>query len=987
MATAAITAHHTRLKQKGLDLGAAQGAEQDAGYGGRFQAYERGRIYWHQSTGAHALQGRLLQRYIGSGGHDVNPATGERELGFPTSDHIRTDDGRFERVTFEWGTIDDVSGTTSVRLFGTLYQAWRAQGGTLGRLGHPLDDVKRLEGGRAAWFERGVLWHAEGSTEVLAGVLAPPMLGQPALVNPQAPGAFEWMSFDGAAALLDARPGLPAALMATRLSLTPVGGGPAIDLVPAAGITRRGEARWLAFSITGSGGGTGLGSRTFEHLRGTFHRADELVVADDRHTGGGTGGPATPTVPAGQLEPRRLYSLAFRTPGLGPRTIAPHCLYARSDWEHFGLAHITDIHVSRRIEAYRARLRAAGVAESDVAQLVNWNDAFRDFIRYANHLHAAGRLDVIIATGDLVDYVREVDDHPQGPGNFGFFEALVQGQAPGPDAQSPASEALRVPIFTSLGNHDYRELPYPLGWDLKVTAADAVGVIPWIGGVLKSVMDGVSFVLGKVPGLGALSALDIVDLISSFKDTMWNHSGLNTTQQEALRLIGLTRDDGRSYLVPRLRPGAAARAVQVDAAMRDGSHYYFRRINPTRSYVVPLGAHRIVMLDTRWDEGITSTVTDAALTELGFGTESQENFVGGSPDSVGAKPRELDLLRGALQEAGVQGLVIVGMHAPPLNPCNNELPNCFRESVHPTSDPAQVMGYLMRCVPGEVALVLPDGITPKSDADRQRPGWPRTGTPYFHTGPVEDLLDYGIAVGEQEALAQLVAGHGAPRPATLVCCGHGHTRVEYRLRWNAGSGQLESYTDHYLANPDRYLPMKLVEGEWWKPEQHTRYLVRVVPGAPAGGVVQPIRDSRDTAVWPDRSELHVPPYPAPLSDASNAAAWWQAHAPVVVQTAALGPCANTRRSLDVNEHPPKPNFQGFRLMQVIGNVIARSQYVSMPELRGATFPLAWEGGGVPVGPVGPMGPVGPGTPPPIGPTVTRETTGPDGRRIRDHRRG
>src|SRR5690606_22161146 len=162
---------------------------------------------------------RLLQRYLDSGGHDVNPATGERELGFPKTDVERTADGCYPCVTFEWGMIIDVSGTACVRIFGRLHDAWSTAGGVLGPLGHPLDDVARIDGGRAAWFERGVLWHPEGSTDVLTGLLVPPTLGRPALVDPDDPGPFEWMRFEGAVAALDARPGLAASLTRERYSL------------------------------------------------------------------------------------------------------------------------------------------------------------------------------------------------------------------------------------------------------------------------------------------------------------------------------------------------------------------------------------------------------------------------------------------------------------------------------------------------------------------------------------------------------------------------------------------------------------------------------------------------------------------------------------------------------------------------------------------------------------------------------------------------
>jgi hypothetical protein len=991
MATDAITAHHAQLQQRGLDLGVSQGDEQDAGHGRRFQAYERGRIYWHPTTGAHEVHGRLLQKYLDGGGHDVNPATGERELGFPTSDHSRTEDGLYECATCEWGVIADVSGTPLVRLFGRLYEAWRAEGGAVGRLGHPLTDVTRIESGRAAWFERGVLWHAEGNADVLVGELVLPTLGRPALVDPAEPGAFEWMRFDGAVAVLDARPGLASALMVNRLSLVPVGGvaqpgglldahpdraatppaavggGTIVDLEPAAALTQRDGRRWLAFILPGV------------VLSGRARRRRRLGIDGTINEGMVTGTP-TPV-----LERRRLYSLAFRSPGMGNRTISPHCLYARSDWENFGVAHITDLHVSRRIEHYRAKLRATGVPEEDVARLNNWNDAFRDFIRYANHLHAAGLLDVIMATGDLVDYVREVDDHPAGPGNFGFFEALVRGEAPSPDADGPPSEALRVPVFTSLGNHDYRRLPYALGWDASVQTGDFLGIpvsrIPIVGRTLAEI--GILPLL-LTPGLGL--GLDVPGLLltrcvlPTLVGTVWNHAGLNTTPDEALRLMGLTEDD-QTYHVPALRPEQAAPAVQPDPAMRDGTHYYFRRLNPERSYVVRLGAHRLVMLDTRWDEAINDEMSEALFTKLGFGSESDENFVAVNPDSVGVTAEEVKKLRAVLDEEGTEGLVVVGMHAPPLNPRGNDFSNFLRETVHPTNDEAQMLGFLARNAP-EASLKLaqpaPVGMGEaqwrEAVVSRMAPGWPRTGTPYFHSGPIEDMLDYGIAVGQQEALAQLIAGHGARRAPTMVCCGHGHYRIESRLRWSGSRSQLEAYTDHYLANPEVSYPTRLVEGDWWRTETHKRYLVRVQEGAPPEGEVG--EKPFESTIWEGATELRVPPYPTPLAKATDTAAWWQTHGPVVVQTGALGPCTNTRATLKVNKVPPGPNFQGFRLMQVVGNVIAKAQYVTMPELRGATFPLPSERGGAPSVPTQPsaiepillMGffiqPAQPGTPPP-----------------------
>jgi 3',5'-cyclic AMP phosphodiesterase CpdA len=970
VSTSAIAARYAELKEQGIDLGTAVGAEQDAGYGGRIQEYERGRIYWHASTGAHALSGRLLQRYLDAGGHDVNPATGERELGFPSSDHERTEDGLYECVRFEWGMISDVGGTPLVRLFGQLHEAWRTENGPLGRLGHPLTDVVRMEDGRASWFERGFLWHAEGSSDVLLGELVPPLLGQPALVDPQRPGPFQWLRLDGAVSVLEAKPSLPSTLMANRLSLVPVGGGsdpgaepvvldeavepsggepgraglggppagvsgdmgsgegaparlpPIVHLEPDSALGERDGARWLSFHLPGgaqAGGGGGDGGR--------FGRMLEVRGSSDVQR------PAART-----LERRQLYSLAFRTAGMPLRTISPHCLYARSDWADFGIAHVTDIHVNRRAERYRATLRAVGVPEA-VAKFNNWNDAFRDFIHYANQLHAKGRLDVVVLTGDLVDYVREADDHPDGPGNFAFFEALVQGLAPSPDAEGSGSEPLRVPVFTSLGNHDYRTHPYPLIFKVHVQEEDLLGDIPFVGDALEEAINTFRAGLKMLPGFGLASDVSVFGLLSGFADAITQFEGLNITRGEALRLVGPPLGDGL-YGIPLLRPKPAGLSLEVDADMRERRHYYFRRINRDPSYPVALGPHRLVMLDTRWDAGLTDNVSTAvAAKKLGIGPESLRHLVGGNPDSEGVGKEDLDLVKAALAEARDEGIVLVGMHAPPINPADNEYPNYFRETAHPTADPVQITGYLHRVEPERVVLEthtdeVPD--LPRPDAFETSPGWPRTDTPYFHRGEIEDLLDFGTGVGYQEKFARLV-GDAKRGGATLVLCGHVHRRIDYRLAWASESRFLDAYTDYYLENPAAYYPMKLAQPHWWE-KKYKRVLVRVEEGKPPEGELTQVRDNREGAVWETLDTLAVPPYRRPLAAASDPAAWWSKHGPMVVQTAALGPCTNTREDAETNADPPGPQFQGFRLLDVKANVIVRAHYLTLTDARSGVLP-------------------------------------------------
>src|SRR5215211_59329 len=124
------------------------------------------------------------------------------------------------------------------------------------------------------------------------------------------------------------------------------------------------------------------------------------------------------------------------------------------------MAHATDIHVARRIDWFTRRLLDKG--RGDAARtMVNWNDRFRGFIKYANYLHAQGLLGVILATGDITDFMYEADDPATNPGgNAQFMRDLLLGRFP--SELMPEVEELRVPIFMVPGNHDYRRYPYSL---------------------------------------------------------------------------------------------------------------------------------------------------------------------------------------------------------------------------------------------------------------------------------------------------------------------------------------------------------------------------------------------------------------------------------------------------------------------------------------------------------------------------------------------
>jgi hypothetical protein len=275
--------------------------------------------------------------------------------------------------------------------------------------------------------------------------------------------------------------------------------------------------------------------------------------------------------------------------------------------------------------------------------------------------------------------------------------------------------------------------------------------------------------------------------------------------------------------------------------------------------------------------------------------------------------------------------VVVGVHAPPINPSGDEWPHYFRETEHPFADESEVTGYLMRRDRRAFQPKERGALTP--DPSEVYPDWVRTGTPYFKQGSIEDLLDYGIARGSTEEFLAMCVGQGVPRKADLVLCGHIHTNVEYRVEWDPEKRFL-FYTDFYTENPERYYP-SLSSCDpatgLCKPDGKptARMHLYVKEGATPAGRAIPIKEGE--------ARLEVPPYSNPLNASGNPRDWWAHHRPLIMQTSSLGSMDRNQR-----EEMPSPSFQGVRVIDVQDDVVTGIHYVTLTDLRRNDYLMPWE---------------------------------------------
>ena len=146
-----------------------------------------------------------------------------------------------------------------------------------------------------------------------------------------------------------------------------------------------------------------------------------------------------------------------------------HALCLRVDEPTVKFAHLTDLHVAARNDMWEAEVQAV-IEGSPVTpgqqDFKNFNGRLREFIRWANEAADEGELDFIWTLGDLVDFCRTgLFDRTPDDSNW---SALIEVLTGSPAESQRCNKGLRVPIFTTTGNHDWRTFPYSPAYRLDI---------------------------------------------------------------------------------------------------------------------------------------------------------------------------------------------------------------------------------------------------------------------------------------------------------------------------------------------------------------------------------------------------------------------------------------------------------------------------------------------------------------------------------------
>ena len=173
----------------------------------------------------------------------------------------------------------------------------------------------------------------------------------------------------------------------------------------------------------------------------------------------------------GEKDRPKLFDLVFTDKSKKCEKVNYHSIQFVSDFEKgVNFIHLTDLHTAKRNdeildEVLKKKSKSKRSRKEIEASYINFNDKLREFIREANKLADNGKLDFVVITGDLVDFAfHGWEDEPNvAENNWKIFINIVTGAGKEKEkgkGKEKGNPGIKVAIFTSTGNHDWRLHPY-----------------------------------------------------------------------------------------------------------------------------------------------------------------------------------------------------------------------------------------------------------------------------------------------------------------------------------------------------------------------------------------------------------------------------------------------------------------------------------------------------------------------------------------------
>lgn len=127
--------------------------------GGRYTAFQSGRIYWKSSIGVRSVHGAIYAKWS-----QYNREAGF--LGFPLSNENTTPDGVGRYTTFEGGIVFWSPKTGAREVHGGILRRYQSLGSERSYLGYPTSDEYSIAGGKRSNFQNGYITWSSSTGQI-----------------------------------------------------------------------------------------------------------------------------------------------------------------------------------------------------------------------------------------------------------------------------------------------------------------------------------------------------------------------------------------------------------------------------------------------------------------------------------------------------------------------------------------------------------------------------------------------------------------------------------------------------------------------------------------------------------------------------------------------------------------------------------------------------------------------------------------------------
>ncbi len=525
-----------------------------------------------------------------------------------------------------------------------------------------------------------------------------------------------------------------------------------------------------------------------------------------------------------------LYDLVYKDKSSGWERVNYHSIqFAESTVADCKFIQITDPHIATRNDVILdevLKVKSRRSRDDIIKGYINFNGNLRDFIRHANNMADNGELDFVVITGDLVDFafLGWEDESSPDENNWKTFINIITGAG---NENERGNLGLKIAVFTSTGNHDWRLHPYDpnltkynresfglhedelkhykyksfdsseypddkrakLAKMVKDKALDKMNLDAfsdkWTLKLAKTFYSSiVSKVLKILPA--SLGVAAVGTGAGTGKMVGWKYSLLSALffVVVALAIWGVKKFI--EWKTAKIVDMMIDNPIHAEAS---ALHYYLKHVNPYFDYAFQYGKHSFIVMDTGADVFIGQLLDGKQIQHIKK-MSIRDNILGGSPDTRAFDDEQIyynweqivwleKVISFISKDSNQNSSMFVFLHSPPINTPDDT-----------KFDKKQ------------------DGLI---ESNRSNPAWISKDECYLTYGTINHYLSqfFYLCTGFRES--ELVKPDVARnlKPVDIVFSGHAHRNIEFRVEKDSNHN-IRIYHDKYGDNYDYRKPYA-----WW----------------------------------------------------------------------------------------------------------------------------------------------------------------------------